>query len=125
MNLAKKLALATIIFGALAPVAAFAAPATIPNKPWHVRDLRQEGPSNCAAAGWSFTASWKPIVLDGKPWPKYKVGGCTSSTYQCTSTKCTAQISSCPKGRNAVAMVTADYGISVAGMRSATVTGCK
>ncbi len=125
MSLEKKIVLAAAVIGALMPVAALAAPATIPNKPWHVRDLKQEGASNCAAASWSFTASWKPIVLDGKPWPKYKVAGCGSNTYQCTSTKCTAQISSCTRGRNAVAMVTADYGLSVSGMRSATVTGCK
>ena len=125
MSLASKHILAAALLAAFAPTAVLAAPATIPNKPWHVRDLKQEGSSSCAPASWSFTASWKPITLDGKPWSKYKVAGCKSSSYQCTSTKCTAQISSCAKGRNAVAMVTADYGPSVSGMRSATVTGCK
>ena len=91
-------------------------------KPWWVTELKQEGVSVCDGGGaWSYKVTWKPIIYENRPWPKYKVGGngCRNSTYTCTAALCTAQISMCgTKMSGSWTGVTADIGVAVSGVRA-------
>lgn len=117
MDFRKHLMASLLVAASLLPSYAAAA-----GKPWWVTELKQEGASVCDGGGaWSYTVTWKPIIHDNRPWPKYKVGGngCRNSTYTCTPELCRAQISMCGwKVTRTWTGVTADLGVAVSGVRA-------
>jgi hypothetical protein len=94
--------------------------ATLPTKPWHVTELKKEGVSLSGQGGWYYKISWKPALTKagGTVVKTYKVSGykCSGHKYACTDARCNAEISGCVWS-SSIAFVTADFGVSVSGMR--------
>ncbi|HEY6072702.1 MAG TPA: hypothetical protein VIV15_04720 [Anaerolineales bacterium] len=96
-------------------------------KVWQVTELKQEGvslPDRPIQKTWKYNISWKPALT--KPGGtlvktyKLKAYGCTGYKQACTDARCNAEISGCGLGTS-WAGVTADFGISVAGVRLAVI----
>lgn len=95
-------------------------PASNPNQPWVVTELKEEGISLPQQGGWYYNISWKPARhhQTGALVKMYKVAGylCSGHKYTCTDARCNAEISGC-FGNSSYAAITADYGARVNGTR--------
>ncbi|MEQ1800986.1 MAG: hypothetical protein ABL989_03625 [Gammaproteobacteria bacterium] len=104
--------------------AGWAAPiATTPTKPYHVRDLKQDGESKCdyATGKWYFTISWEKLIYLNVPRDKYNVGslaGSIKGPVQCDEARCTVTFSGMhPRQKDAYAKVQLGEVGSVSGMQ--------
>jgi hypothetical protein len=120
MNFQKHILGSLFVTATLLPSYAAAA-----DKPWWVvTELKQDGVSKCDTGTntWFYKVTWKPIIYENRPWPKYIVGGngCYApSTYTCTAELCKAQLSGCTtKISKSWAGVTADIGKKIQGERT-------
>jgi hypothetical protein len=85
-----------------------------------VTEVKEEGIFPPSQGGWYYNISWKPARhhQTGALVKKYKVAGylCSGHKYTCTDARCNAEISGC-SGKASYAMITADYGAKISGIR--------
>lgn len=101
------------------------------NKPWQVTELLADKPMCTSRGTYSYNATWKPIIWDNRPWPRYHVlaHNCVTGPITCGADRCGVQASGCRTGApGAWVAVTADIGKSISGVRQGVPppgSGCK
>jgi hypothetical protein len=68
--------------------------------PQDVKDL-SAGPRTCTGRGvYAYTASWTPVMLNGRPVLSYtpEAHNCVTGPVRCTASRCTVQATSCRVG---------------------------